>query len=105
MTEFEFTVYYFKRTGGAPVHVAKAKIRCRAAGYINPGEPGARVCPNIHDAVQHIRGLRDNAGPGALPGRTGDGWDGFIVLLTENAVPGVIPPPDWNEVEIVNPGS
>lgn len=47
------------------------------------------------DVVAKIRGLRDNGGPDALPGLSGDGWDGPIRVSDPNGTASRVLLPRW----------
>lgn len=70
--DFVFTIWYFKPSG--KLHLT-AEARWRTEEAHGGG-------PNMHQAAARLRGLRDNGGPGALPGLSTltDGWDGIIVV-------------------------
>ncbi len=74
---FFFQITYFKPSG-------KYYTGTVVAWAIEPVRENSSQA-YYHDAVAKVRGLRDAGGPGALPGLSGDGWEGPI--LVEQAVP------------------
>ena len=74
---FHFTIWYFKTSGK---FYAEAKViwNIRTVGTAGP---------YMTDAVAKLRGLRDSGGQEALPGLSGEGWDGCIVINCEDGFP------------------
>ncbi len=67
---------YFKASGkwyGSALFEREFRV-CGAPGTIG------NATVYIHDVVSYIRGLRNAGGQGALPGLTGEGWDGLILI-------------------------
>jgi hypothetical protein len=81
--EFLFTVWYFKPSGKFYTEASFRRV-VRTCGPTR----GAYM----HDAVAHVRGLRDSGGQGALPGLCSGGWDGFILVNCEEGYLCLIPP-------------
>ena len=81
--KFTFKLTYFKPTGKF---------------YSNDSfEAEVRVCegttiPYMPDIVAKVRGWRDTRGQRALPGLSGEGWDGFILVDCEDGYPCLIKP-------------
>ena len=80
----KFEIVYFKLSG---------KYRTSAIVYwpikfLNDEKQSV----NMTNACAKLRGLRDNGGPGALPGLSGEGWDGFITIDSEKGFPCLILP-------------
>lgn len=47
---------------------------------------------DMHDVTAYIRGERDSGGQEALPGLSGEGWDGFILVDCKQGYPCLILP-------------
>lgn len=82
--KFKFHITYFKPSG---------KFYTSATE-----EREIRVCENtevpyMNDYCSRIRGLRDSQGQEGLPGLSGSGWDGFILVNCEEGYPCLILPP------------
>lgn len=70
---FWFLITYFKSTGK---YYTEAAVQWEIRTVENSGRPMAYY----QDAIAKVRGLRDTGGPGALPGLSGEGWDGMILI-------------------------
>jgi hypothetical protein len=79
--EFLFTVWYFKPSGKFYTEASFRRV-VRTCGPTR----GAYM----HDAVAHVRGLRDSGGQGALPG---GGW-GRVGGFHPRELRGGLPVPD-----------
>ncbi len=88
---FTFSLWYFKPNGKYYTEtVVNWKVRCCDVA------PDATRLAYMSDACAKLRGLRDNGGPGALPGLSGDSWDGFILINSEEGFPCLIIPKEKN---------
>lgn len=82
---FKFHLTYFKSSGKYYTDI-EVDWECRTLD----NQPDT---PYMYDVFSKVRGLRDNGGPGALPGLSGEGWEGPILVdCEENGVPGLILP-------------
>lgn len=81
MTKFDIT--YFKPSG-------KFYTSATVEWEITMCEGGQTVY--MADACAKLRGLRDNGGPGALPGLSSDGWKGFMLIDSDKGYPCLILP-------------
>ena len=80
---FTIEITYFKRSGKFYTTTTEGhEFRAIPTGNVY-----------MHDVAAWIRGLRDSGGPGAMPGLSGDGWDGFILLDCDQGFPVLILPP------------
>ena len=80
--KFTFRVTYFKATGklyGAE-HVKYV---------VATNEDGG---PYMPDVKSKVIGLRDQGGQGALPGLSGEGWGGYILVDCDEGYPALILP-------------
>jgi len=82
-----YRVFYFLRSGGEPVKSAQFDyVAARRDGGI----------PYLPDVGAYLRGLRDQGGPGRLPGISGE-WTGYMMVYTmwtkdKHSDPFLIPP-------------
>lgn len=82
--EFTIRIVYFKPSGKFYTE-AKATREFRMVGNSH------NVC-NMSDVTAWIRGLRDAGGQEALPGLSGSGWDGPILIDSDDGFPCLIMP-------------
>lgn len=73
---FRFRVDYFKPSGK---WYSDALFEREFRTCETPEGVG-RDLAYIYDVASHIRGLRDAGGQGAMPGLTGSGWEGSILV-------------------------
>jgi len=80
--QFTFTVTYFKPSG-------KFYTEDKFTANIHMNEGGAPHMPHV---VAKVRGWRDEGSPGSLPGLSGGGWAGYILVDCEEGYPCLIIP-------------
>jgi hypothetical protein len=80
---FRFRVDYFKPSGKwySDANFEREFRTCEGCEGEGAGRSEyARTLSYIYDVVSYIRGLRDAGGQGAMPGLTGSGWEGSILV-------------------------
>lgn len=82
---FAIEITYFKPSGKFYTRERFERV------FRNVGSVDQPSCHMEHVA-SYIRGLRDNGGQSALPGLSGDGWDGPIMVDCEQGFPVLIFP-------------
>lgn len=83
-SKFPITIEYYKSSGKwYTSQTVVMEVR---------GLSGDNEQPYLPDVVSKVRGWRDNGGPGALPGLSGEGWDGPIRVICGDGVPCLIMP-------------
>lgn len=84
--EFLIKIQYFKETGKFYTDAQVPML------LKNVGTEESPV-PYMLSAVAKIRGLRDSGGQDSLPGLSGSGWKGYILVDCEEGYPCLIIPP------------
>ena len=80
--KFQFRITYFKSTG-------KFYATRNVEYVVAANEDGGPYMPDIK---VKIVGLRDQGGQSALPGLSGEGWDGYILVDCDEGYPMLILP-------------
>ncbi len=98
---FVFKVTYFKRSGKmySADNVFVWEIEDCGSKIVDSTErPGEKMrtppVAYMSDVTDKIRQLRDHGGPGALPGLSSEGWEGFILVESESGFPCLVLPAD-----------
>jgi hypothetical protein len=84
MSVFTIKLTYFKTSGK---YYTSATFSRKFRTCLNDTET-----PYMNDVASHVRGLRDSGGQDAMPGLSGEGWEGYILIECDEGFPVLILP-------------